>query len=1030
MYSVLYVDDEPALLELGKIFLERSGSITVETALSASEGLNALKKTAFNAIVSDYQMPEINGLDFLKILRKENNIIPFILFTGRGREEIVIDAVNNGVDYYLQKGGDPTSQFVELEHKIKLAIERRSTDNELKESRQRMTDIIDHLPDATFAIDLDGKVIAWSRAMEEMTSVPKEQILGTGDHSYALPFYGTRRPILLDLVLREDKEIEKKYPHITRKDHKLISDIYIPLLYGGRGAYLWFIASPLYDTHGNITGAIESIRDITDLKTTENELRGAYEQLTGSEEELRDQYDELKKGEDALRRSEENYRSILEDIQDVYYRSDTNGNLIMVSPSAAHLLGYSSVSELIGMNIAQSLYYDPEERSRLLAELNRMGSVTDYEVTLKRRDGTPVAVSTSSHKYLDENGNYLGVEGIFRDVTERKHAEEERAFNNVILLTQQETSPDAIFIVDETGKILNYNQKFIELWGIPEALIVSRIDEPVLQHVVAQLADPEASHYRLGYLSDHKEEKSFEELLLKDGRILERFSAPMLGATGKYYGRVWYFRDITARKKMEDSLRANEEKYRSLVNNLNVGVYRNTAGFPGQTLWANPAFVRMLGYDSLEECLKHPITDSYVNPEDRKKFIHMFEAYGFVRDYELALKKKNGTHIWVSINAQAKKNPYGTIAWIDGICDDITALKEAGERDRRHQFEMSRAIDYLPDATFIINRKGTVIAWNRAIEEMTGVCTKDILGKGEYEYAIPFYGKRRPILIDLIFASEDEIKKSDYLEIKRTGVILCVETPNSILQGKPAILRATAAPIYDETGNVAGAIETITDITQLKRAQEDLKESENRYRTIFENTGTAIVLLEENTIISIANAQFERLSGYTRDELEGKKSWTEFVVKEDLDRMLDQHRMRREQHEAALRHYEFRFVTKTGDIRNIFLTIDVIPGTKKSVASLMDITAQVRAQESLKLANRKLNLLSGITRHDIGNQLQALSGYLELSRKSLSDPTRTSEYTDKEMHITDTIASLINFTRDYEGLGMNAPVWQNITVII
>ena len=182
-------------------------------------------------------------------------------------------------------------------------------------------------------------------------------------------------------------------------------------------------------------------------------------------------------------------------------------------------------------------------------------------------------------------------------------------------------------------------------------------------------------------------------------------------------------------------------------------------------------------------------------------------------------------------------------------------------------------------------------------------------------------------------------------------------------------------------GNVAGAIETITDITELKRAQEDLRESENTYRTIFENTGTATVLLEENTTISIANAEFERLSGYPREELEGKKSWTEFVVKEDLERMLAQHRLRRERHETALRHYEFRFVTKNGEIRNIFLTIDVIPGTKKSVASLMDITTLVRTQESLTRANRKLTLLSGITRHDIRNQLQALSAYLELSRK-------------------------------------------------
>ncbi len=902
MYTVLYVDDEQALLELGKIFLEQSGSITLETALSAKEGIEALNKKAFDCIISDYQMPEMNGLAFLKHLRKENNLIPFILFTGRGREEVVIDAVNNGVDYYLQKGGDPISQFVELEHKIKLAIERRRTDDELLESRQRMTGIIDHLPDATFAIDLDGKVIVWNRAMEEMTGVNKEKILGTGDHSYAIPFYGTRRPILLDLVLKDDGEIWKKYPQITRNEKKLISEIYIPILYGGKGAYLWFIASPLYDTHGNITGAIESIRDITDWKTAENERRGAYEQIAATEEELREKYDELKNSEDALSESEKNYRSILEDIQDAYYRSDAAGNLILASPSVAQLLGFASVSELIGKNIAQTLYYNPEERKKLLAEISSRGSVTNYEVTLKKQDGTPVIVSTSSHRYFDQSGNFRGVEGIFQDITERK--------------------------------------------------------------------------------------------------------------------------------KMENLLKANEEKYRSLVDNLNVGVYRNTAEFPGRTLWANPAFIRMLGYDSLEDCLNYPVMDNYVNPEERTNVILKLKTDGFVKNNELQLKKKDGTLIWVSITAQAKKNPDGKIAWIDGICDDISALKDAEERSRRYQFEMSRAIDYLPDATFIIDRKGSVIAWNRAIEVMTGVKANDIIGKGDYEYAIPFYKNRRPILIDLIFASEDELKKGDYVEINRTGEILSAETPNPTLMGKPAILRAIAAPIYDEAGNVAGAIETISDITELKRAHEELVESENRYRTIFENTGAATVLLEDNTIISLANAEFVRLSGYSREEIEGKKRWTEFVVKEDLERMLAQHNLRRERHEKALRHYEFRFVTKNGEIRNIFLTIDVIPGTKKSVASLMDITSQARAQDAVKLANKKLNLLSGITRHDIKNQLLALSGFLELSKESLADPARISEYTDKEMHIADTIARLINFTKDYEELGVNVPEWKNIHTII
>ena len=142
-----------------------------------------------------------------------------------------------------------------------------------------------------------------------------------------------------------------------------------------------------------------------------------------------------------------------------------------------------------------------------------------------------------------------------------------------------------------------------------------------------------------------------------------------------------------------------------------------------------------------------------------------------------------------------------------------------------------------------------------------------------------------------------------------------------------------------------------------KRAEEALRESEEKYRAVFENTGTATVVIEENSIISLANAEFVRLSGYSLGEIEGKKSWTEFVVKEDLERMQAQHRLRRQNAEKALRHYEFRFVRRNGDIRNIYLSIDVILGTTKSVASLLDITERKRAEGALRESEEKFRLL-------------------------------------------------------------------------
>jgi PAS domain S-box-containing protein len=133
------------------------------------------------------------------------------------------------------------------------------------------------------------------------------------------------------------------------------------------------------------------------------------------------------RAEDALRRSEANYRSVIENIQDVFYRSDAQGDLIMASPSYVTLLGFESLDDCLGKSIAGTIYYDPEKRKELLRELQGKGSVTNYEVVLKRRDGTPVTVETNSHIYFDEAGNIAGVEGTFRDMTERKRAEAEQA---------------------------------------------------------------------------------------------------------------------------------------------------------------------------------------------------------------------------------------------------------------------------------------------------------------------------------------------------------------------------------------------------------------------------------------------------------------------------------------------------------------------------------------------------------------------------------------------------------------------------
>ncbi|MDD5065867.1 MAG: diguanylate cyclase [bacterium] len=161
--------------------------------------------------------------------------------------------------------------------------ERKLIEEELKNAHQDLADTIEFLPDATFVLDKDRKVIAWNRAVEEMTGVPKKKILGKGDYAYSVAFYRKKRPLVADLILGDNPSIKKNYDYVISKGTTLFAEVHIPSLYKGKGAYLWVKASAIYDDQGNIKGAIESVRDVTERKLYEDRIRflSFHDKLTG-----------------------------------------------------------------------------------------------------------------------------------------------------------------------------------------------------------------------------------------------------------------------------------------------------------------------------------------------------------------------------------------------------------------------------------------------------------------------------------------------------------------------------------------------------------------------------------------------------------------------------------------------------------------------------------------------------------------------------------------------------------------------------
>ncbi|NMB79263.1 MAG: response regulator [Methanomicrobiales archaeon] len=264
MQSVLVVDDEPLVLDSARAFLERFGNMQVSTALSAKEALNILTNTTFDALVLDYYLPEINGIDLLKILRTKGDTTPVIMFTGVGRENAAIEALNNGADFFLKKGESPSSEFRQLVHMINLAAERRLVGRSLGASQKLVREIVSFFPDASFAVDRESKVIAWNKGMEALTGIAAPDIIGKGEGLHAQPFFSKKVPMLTELVFEKDETLARHNYRLIRRDEEILYAWTAVRRPDGSDQVYWMKAAPLHDTKGSFIASIGSVRDITD----------------------------------------------------------------------------------------------------------------------------------------------------------------------------------------------------------------------------------------------------------------------------------------------------------------------------------------------------------------------------------------------------------------------------------------------------------------------------------------------------------------------------------------------------------------------------------------------------------------------------------------------------------------------------------------------------------------------------------------------------------------------------------------------
>lgn len=1253
MISVLYVDDEQTLLDIGKIFLERLGNFTVTLQNSAREALELLQTRSFDAIISDYQMPGMDGLEFLQEVRKNYGQIPFILFTGRGREEVVILALNGGADFYLQKGGEPQAQYTELVYKIRQAVQRRQAEKSLAESERRYRDVVEtqtefitrftsagimvfineaycrylgktkeellgkrfipdippmdqdrvsaHFLELTTAhplaeithqiihpdgslrwqwwnnrgiFDENGTLLEYQSVGADITEqvtakqylkeqehrlqtlgqsipgaiyqferlisgefrfqyiqgswedlfgiTPEEAILSSAStfaaihpddietvyrtlnessvsltpwscefritsHGQIKWILGRSVPelhvsdgstlwngVLMDITeqknvqeaLRESEEkfrvlaenapasitvvqdninvyVNEYASHMTgftreeyyqnsfwsfiHPDHRdTIKERGISRLNGESvqnrheikyltkdGQVRWADVSAGNIIYQGKPAFISMMVDITDRKQAEKKLQGANEELTAAHEELQAQLIELRDQQNRLSESEQDYRAILENIQDVYFRTDREGTLTLASPSMATVLGYDTVQELYGIPISTSLYLHPEQRDEILSEIDRAGSVSNYEVTMKKSDGTPVYTLISSHPYRSPDGEIAGVEGIFRDITERKKMEDAvHASENLYRSIFENTGAGTTIIAEDTT-ILLANASWEHLTGVA---LQDQQNKKFWTDFIAPDDLDRMKQYHQARRKDPASAPKVYECKIIDIRSQTHNCILYVDMVPNSSTSVASFIDITSLRKMESALSSSEEQYRNIIEQMQDPFYRTD--MQGRLVMVNPAFVTEFGYQSSQELLGKTIADAvYLHPDERDGLIHQLNENGEVKEYRISLKR-DADHIFTFTASShliydADRNPVG----VEGILHDITDHLRVEKAFVEMEIKYHELSELLPQMVFEMNAEFRITYANQYTRDALGYTSQDIEGMEFFACVDPsqHVGLRHEIEN---FWQDPTSGIHEFTAIKKDGTRI------------PVLIYT--APVYRDQ-EIFGYCGVIIDISERKQMDQTLQESEELLRAVFSNASDEILVHEispdtgPGAFILVNDISGERL-GYSRKELMGL-SLPDILPQGSTTLMYQVTDLLFTKGNAV---FESVHLRKDKTIYPVEVNSRLFHYGSKTVALSIcrDISGRKRDEGALRQMNHKLNILSSITRHDLVNQLNALILFLDLSKNLVKDNPQSLEYLEKELEITRIMSDQIGFTKSYQDIGVEKPEWTQVERLI